>query len=98
MKEHFYLIPPNGNLLISVVADLHARDGLEAVKSLKEWEPDIIAILGDLIVRKRPREESWCDCTTNLEICPSVTQMIKVSKSGDLPSQAVSPLSSISYF
>lgn len=52
------MIPPNGNLLISVVADLHARDGLEAVKSLKEWEPDIIAILGDLIVRKRPREES----------------------------------------
>lgn len=56
LKEQLYLLPAKINLLLAIVADLHARDELEVVNSLKQWNPDIIAVPGDFVIRKRPKE------------------------------------------
>lgn len=56
MKEQLYHIPAKFNLTIAVVADLHARDGAEVIRLLKEQKPDLITIPGDFVLKKRPQE------------------------------------------
>lgn len=56
MKEQLYLIPAEFDLTIAMVADLHARDGLEVVQLLKKHKPDLITIPGDFVQKKRPQE------------------------------------------
>ena len=55
MKEQFYLIPAEFGFTIAVVADIHARDGSEVIRSLKEQKPDLITIPGDFVQKKRPQ-------------------------------------------
>ena len=56
MKEQFYVILAQFDLTVAVVADLHARDGSEVIRSLKKQKPDLITIPGDLVQKKRPQE------------------------------------------
>lgn len=56
MKEKLYLIPADFNLTIAVVSDMYARDGSEVIRSLKNQKPDLIAIPGDFVQKKRPQE------------------------------------------
>lgn len=57
MKEQIYSIPAKFDLMIAVIADLHARDGAQVIQSLKKQTPDLIAIPGDLVQKKRPQED-----------------------------------------
>lgn len=56
MKEQIYFIPARLDLMIAIVADLHARDGTQVIQSLKKMRPDVITIPGDLVQKKRPQE------------------------------------------
>lgn len=56
MKEQFYVILAQFDLTVAVVADLHARDGSEVIRSLKKQKLDLITIPGDLVQKKRPQE------------------------------------------
>jgi predicted MPP superfamily phosphohydrolase len=56
MKEQIYDIPAGFDLTIAVVADLHARDGTEVIQSINKRKPDLIAIPGDFVQKKRPQE------------------------------------------
>ena len=56
MIDQIYTIQAKINLSIAVVSDLHGKPYEKVVKSLRNRHPDIIAIPGDFILGKRPKD------------------------------------------
>ncbi len=56
MIERTYEIKADVSLYIALVTDLHGDDGTAVLRSLQRHSPDLIAIAGDFIYGRRPRE------------------------------------------
>ena len=55
MIESDYSIIANVPLKIAHISDLHNRDGRAAIESMTRRKPDVIAITGDIVLRRRVR-------------------------------------------
>ena len=55
MIEKNYSISGDVFLTIAHISDLHNKDGGQAIESMRNRKPDIIAITGDLVLRRRPK-------------------------------------------
>ena len=55
MIEKNYGISGDVFLTIAHISDLHNKDGGQAIESMRSRKPDIIAITGDIVLRRRPK-------------------------------------------
>ena len=55
MIEKNYSISGDVFLTIAHISDLHNKDGGQAIESMRSRRPDIIAITGDIVLRRRPK-------------------------------------------
>lgn len=55
MKETVYSIPVSISRTIALVADFHNTDPDPIIRSLSDYQPDMIAIAGDFLVGYRPQ-------------------------------------------
>ena len=55
MIEKNYSISGDVFLTIAHISDLHNKDGRQAIESMRSRKPDIIAITGDIVLRRRPK-------------------------------------------
>ena len=55
MIEKNYGISGDVFLTIAHISDLHNKDGRQAIESMRSRKPDIIAITGDIVLRRRPK-------------------------------------------
>ena len=55
MIEKNYGISGDVFLTIAHISDLHNKDGGQAIESMRSRRPDIIAITGDIVLRRRPK-------------------------------------------
>ena len=58
MIENNYSISSSLSLTIAHISDLHNREGSRVIESLKRKQPDIIAITGDIVLRRKPRGDN----------------------------------------
>ena len=57
MIEKNYSISGDVFLTIAHISDLHNKDGRQAIESMRNRKPDIIVITGDLVLRRRPKDD-----------------------------------------
>ena len=57
MIEKNYSISGEVFLTIAHISDLHNKDGRQAIESMRNRKPDIIVITGDLVLRRRPKDD-----------------------------------------
>ena len=57
MIEKNYGISGDIFLTIAHISDLHNKDGRQAIESMRNRKPDIIVITGDLVLRRRPKDD-----------------------------------------
>ena len=55
MIEKNYGISGDVFLTLAHISDLHNKDGGQAIESMRSRKPDIIAITGDIVLRRRPK-------------------------------------------
>lgn len=72
MKETVYRIAGDTNLTIALLADAHNVEPKPILKALSSHQPDIIAIVGDILIGYRQRSNEGCLRENTLFLHPAV--------------------------